>query len=371
MTFVTVVSGRARASSGWRGKLRRIELTHPMESFQILLALLAAGCALAIAAALFWPERGWLGRWRSRRRQMQLEDCLKYLHTAELESVPATLPGLSVARRISLSLAAEILLNLERLGFVERKASAIQLTPAGRRRALLVLRAHRLWERYLADETGYRELEWHKQAEKQEHRLTPPELEALAARLQNPTYDPHGDPIPTRAGETPPQLGMPLATAPLDTPLRIAHIEDEPEPTYAELLAVGLSPGMELQVVERSAAQMRIRVGQDEHILRPPVAANLLVEPQPGTGVQAAQARLSDLRVGQRGAVVDIAQGCRRIERRRLQDLGVLPGTVIEAEFASPSSDPVAYRIRGALIALRREQAAHILVDRLEDTRES
>jgi len=56
------------------------------------------------------------------------------------------------------------------------------------------------------------------------------------------------------------------------------------------------------------------------------------------------------------------------MERRRLQDLGVLPGTVIEAEFASPGGDPVAYRIRGATIALRKEQAAHILVDSLEES---
>jgi len=342
-----------------------------MEFFQMLLTLLAVGCILATVAALFWPERGLLARLRGRRQQMQLEDSLKYLHSAELESVPATLPGLSAARRISLPLASEILLKLERLGFVERKATAIQLTPAGRRRAVLVLRAHRLWERYLADETGYPELEWHKQAERQEHRLTAAELEALADRLQNPTHDPHGDPIPTRAGETPPQSGMPLATAPLDTSLRIVHIEDEPEPIYAELLAAGLYPGMELRMVERSATQLRIRVGQEDHVLASPAAANLLVQPHAESAARTPRARLSDLRVGERGEVVGIAPGCRRMERRRLQDLGVLPGTMIQAEFASPSSDPVAYRIRGALIALRREQAAHILVDRPEDTRES
>ncbi len=91
-----------------------------------------------------------------------------------------------------------------------------------------------------------------------------------------------------------------------------------------------------------------------------------LVQPRPRTEAAGPRARLSDLRVGERGAVVGIAPGCRQMERRRLQDLGVLPGTVIEAEFASPSLDPVAYRIRGALIALRREQAAHILIDREE-----
>jgi len=51
-------------------------------------------------------------------------------------------------------------------------------------------------------------------------------------------------------------------------------------------------------------------------------------------------------------------------QRRRLLDLGVVPGTVIRAELRSLSGDPVAYRIRGAMIALRRAQADGILIRR-------
>jgi DtxR family Mn-dependent transcriptional regulator len=50
------------------------------------------------------------------------------------------------------------------------------------------------------------------------------------------------------------------------------------------------------------------------------------------------------------------------VDRRRLLDLGVVPGTLVRAELASLSGDPVAYRIRGAMIALRREQADLIYV---------
>jgi ferrous iron transport protein A len=46
-------------------------------------------------------------------------------------------------------------------------------------------------------------------------------------------------------------------------------------------------------------------------------------------------------------------------------DLGVLPGTVIHAEFASPAGDPIAFRVRGALIALRQEQSKFIHVEKL------
>ena len=46
--------------------------------------------------------------------------------------------------------------------------------------------------------------------------------------------------------------------------------------------------------------------------------------------------------------------------RRRLMDLGILPGTQLAVDLKSPLGDPTAYRIRGAVIALRREQAKQI-----------
>ena len=62
--------------------------------------------------------------------------------------------------------------------------------------------------------------------------------------------------------------------------------------------------------------------------------------------------------------VVDISQACQGPERRRLLDLGVVPGTVVTAEMQAFSGDPTAYRIRGAMIALRQEQADSIQVER-------
>ncbi|MCC6905251.1 MAG: ferrous iron transport protein A [Anaerolineae bacterium] len=50
-------------------------------------------------------------------------------------------------------------------------------------------------------------------------------------------------------------------------------------------------------------------------------------------------------------------------ERRRMMDLGILPGTILFAEMASPLGDPTAYLVRGALIALRREQARQIEIE--------
>ncbi len=69
---------------------------------------------------------------------------------------------------------------------------------------------------------------------------------------------------------------------------------------------------------------------------------------------------LADLKPGQAGNVTELhSQGP---ERRRMMDLGIVPGTVITAEMSSPLGDPVAYRVRGALVALRREQADLVLI---------
>ncbi|HHV63032.1 MAG TPA: ferrous iron transport protein A [Firmicutes bacterium] len=70
--------------------------------------------------------------------------------------------------------------------------------------------------------------------------------------------------------------------------------------------------------------------------------------------------RLCDLPVGGVGIVDEILVG--GAVRRRLLDLGLVPGTRVQAVRHSPIGDPVAFRIRGAIIALRREESARILV---------
>ncbi|MBX3064936.1 MAG: FeoA family protein [Anaerolineae bacterium] len=69
---------------------------------------------------------------------------------------------------------------------------------------------------------------------------------------------------------------------------------------------------------------------------------------------------LDSLKAGETGIVTALAiQGA---ERHRLLDLGVLVGTHITVEMISPLGDPIAYGVRGTLIALRRSQARQIQV---------
>ena len=71
---------------------------------------------------------------------------------------------------------------------------------------------------------------------------------------------------------------------------------------------------------------------------------------------------LSCLHEGKRARVLSILES--GAMRRRLQDIGLIEGTIVECVQKSPAGDPVAYGIRGAIVALRAEQAAAIIVQR-------
>ncbi|MCH7563642.1 MAG: ferrous iron transport protein A [Gemmatimonadetes bacterium] len=71
---------------------------------------------------------------------------------------------------------------------------------------------------------------------------------------------------------------------------------------------------------------------------------------------------LADIAVGETVRVTGLSPACQGPQRRRLLDLGLVRGGTVTPELVSTSKDPVAYRIRGALIALRREQASWVFV---------
>jgi DtxR family Mn-dependent transcriptional regulator len=297
------------------------------------------------------------------RGQVRLDDALKRLQHGEMSGQAPSLESLAGALGCGVDQAARLLAELQSQGLVLLSGGMIQLTGPGRERALHLVRAHRLWERFLADRTGFDELEWHELAERREHELSQAQADRLSASLGHPTHDPHGDPIPSAEGEWAPQPGILLPAARPGQRLQVVHIEDEPEGLFAELLALGLHPGAELRLLRAAPEWLRLEIAGETRRLSALAAGNVTVlELPPAEGL--AGTRLSALPVGQSARVIALLPACHGADRRRLQDLGLLPGTQVRAEFASPAGDPVAYRIRGALIALRKEQADLIQVER-------
>ena len=146
-------------------------------------------------------------------------------------------------------------------------------------------------------------------------------------------------------------------------------IEDEPEAVYAQIVAEGLHPGLTVRVIKNTPQRVVFWADGDEHLLAPLLAANIsvlpLAEDQPLPEEVCGGVPLNTLKPGQSGQVVTLSPRLRGPERRRMMDLGILPGTTIKAEFISAGGDPVAYNIRGALIALRKEQAELICINPL------
>jgi DtxR family Mn-dependent transcriptional regulator len=308
--------------------------------------------------------------WRLRRafrasERVLTEDALKHIFDCEYKGRVGNLQSLSGVLAISGNRAAEILQQLEARELIRPEEGGYRLTSDGRSYALRVVRIHRLWERHLSDETGYDPAVWHQQAELHEHTTSTEEAEAMAARMGHPRYDPHGDPIPTSGGDILPPQGRPLTELEPDTLGEIVHVEDEPEAIYAQLVAEGLHPGMRVRLLEASPERIRFEAESEEHVLAPVLAANLsvvtLTQDEEMTGPFE---KLSVLQPGESARVVSISSFLRPQERRRMLDLGLIPGTEVRAEIRSPAGDPTGYRIRGAVIALRREQADQVQVER-------
>lgn len=298
-----------------------------------------------------------------------IEDALKHIHNFELSGDRPTVESIAGALQLSTKEAADLVASIEANELAKREGNVLQLTADGRQSALHILRAHRLWEHYLADATGYAEDEWHSKADEFEHLLTASDVDALSAQLGDPIYDPHGDPIPSSSGEIVVSEETPLTSASLDSALRITHIEDEPATIYAQLVAEGLHPGMVVHIAEITPQRVRFWSNGNEHLLAPIVAANIHVVPVPELRPVERIPRelLTSLPPGGKGEVIGISPACRGLERRRLLDLGILPGTIIQKEFSNPNGDPSAFRIRDALIALRVEQSNLIQIRSLED----
>lgn len=333
-----------------------------------LIAILIAFGLAVIAWLVFRPQEGLLPRWRKARQvtnRVLLEDALKHLQRCERHGDKPSLQSIAGALDISVNQAAKVAGELQHLDLIILENGDFRLTPAGREYALRIIRAHRLWEEYLAEHTGFNEAEWHDQAEQYEHLLSAEQAQELAQQLGNPVYDPHGDPIPGPGGQFKHHAGQPLISMDLETPLRIIHIEDEPEEIYAQLVAEDITPGMFARLVENSPHRVRFWIGDEEHILAPIVAANISVVAVPEQQVDQGQLGipLNDLYPGQSSQVVALSPRLRGADRRRMMDLGILPGTTIEVEMTSPGGDPTAYKVRGALIALRKEQARLIRVE--------
>ena len=232
-------------------------------------------------AFLFSPDQGVVVRWARRiqnRKREEFEDAVKATWAITQIGKPVTTQRMAKQMGVSSRRARKVLNQLDKEDMVKMSGGVARLTDNGIRRALELIRSHRLWERYLVD-SGV--LDWdevHEEANRLEH--GPVELaDGLAERLGFPETDPHGAPIPGRGGELPTRVECLLTSVEPGKVATVTRIEDEPRAVVAQLKVLGLKPGVSLKVVSRENGAMQISVDPEKriHLLAKEIADNVWI----------------------------------------------------------------------------------------------
>ena len=319
---------------------------------------------------IFFPKKGLY--WNSRKsirnqEKIIIEDILKLIFNYEYKDLVCDINEIHSnipfnEKNVNQKLEQAINLNL-----IFNDRGMYKLTNEGRKYAVKIVRFHRLWERYLADETGIDSLNWHKTADKFEHFISESEANDLAGKIGNPVFDPHGDPIPTIDGAIPEFQGSTLNIFKKGDFLEVTHIEDEPDAIYKEVISFGFYPGMHLEIQDVSQKVIRVYGAGKSMKISNKIASNITAKLIEKIDFKANKLRLSNLKIGQSAIIESISPSTRGLERRRLMDLGIVPGTEIIPLMKSPGGDPIAYNILDAGIALRKKQADNIFITSKEN----
>lgn len=211
------------------------------------------------------------------------DDYLKtiYSHT-EWQPEPITPSQLAARLGLAPSSVTEMVKKLAAAGLVDhRPYSAISLTADGERRALAMLRRHRLIETWLVRVHGYGWDEVDEEAEVLEHAISDRLLDAIDAQLGHPDRDPHGDLIPSATGALTRPDAVRLDAAPLGFAGRVVRISDRDPDTLRVLDRLGIALDAALRVADEQSAAAGVAIVRAQGgpvVISPSVAASVWLE---------------------------------------------------------------------------------------------
>jgi Fe2+ transport system protein FeoA/Mn-dependent DtxR family transcriptional regulator len=292
-------------------------------------------------------------------RSVEAEDALKAAYGLQERS--GAWDGGELAHEMGFprAMAGDIVGALVAFGWAEEETlgNKARLTEVGEARAHELIRAHRLWEHYLVKREGMPLEAVHAEAHRREHETSLEEVERLDEELGHPAWDPHGHVIPAPGSPMPSLLARSLLEEGVPgSRLRIACLDDEPAALLAQLVALGLEPGVDVEVLEHEPAVLRVRLNGEVIPLASAAARHVSVVPTPVLPVP-----MGELQVGSQARVVEIAGSGKH--QRRMLDMGFVPGAEVTTVRKAPLGDPIEYRIKGTAVALRSKDANTVLVE--------
>lgn len=198
------------------------------------------------------------------------------------DSSPST-TDLAAQLGVTPSTVSATLKKLARDGFIDYEPyGSITLTPAGRAVAVPIVRRHRLLETYLVAQLGLSWDQVHEEADRLEHAVSDLVLDRIDAVLGHPTHDPHGDPIPDKAGNVAATASSPLRDAQPGQRLVVVRVSDRSSEILRYLDQLGIEVGTVLEIIDASPAARAIQVRLGEATTQLSFAAAAAVRVQPG-----------------------------------------------------------------------------------------
>src|SRR5437588_7073027 len=204
-------------------------------------------------------------------RSSAIEDYAKAIYAIQArDEQPVSTTAIAERLGVAAASASRRVKRLGELGLVShRRYHGVLLSDAGRRVALEVIRHHRLLELYLVESLGVPWDRVHEEAEVLEHVLSEDLEELIAAKLGNPTHDPHGDPIPTRELEIEEGMTRSLQSLSVGDRGRFTRISDSDPEMLRFLAERGIAPGDTLEVIDKQPfnGPLFVRFGGDVQVL--------------------------------------------------------------------------------------------------------
>ncbi|MGN6868780.1 MAG: metal-dependent transcriptional regulator [Solirubrobacteraceae bacterium] len=215
-------------------------------------------------------------------RSPAVQDYAKAIYALELRDGEAVSTN-ALADRLGVTAASAsgMVKRLDELGLVEHQPyRGVSLTKDGRRVALEVMRHHRLLELYLVETLGVPWDRVHQEAEVLEHVLSEELEELIAAKLGDPTHDPHGDPIPTRDLRIEEGTTQSLQTLEVGARGTFARVSDSDPEMLRFLAEHGIAPGDPLEVIDKQPfdGPLFVRFGEHVQVLGGTLARAMRVE---------------------------------------------------------------------------------------------
>lgn len=160
------------------------------------------------------------------------------------------------------------------------KYKGFKLTENGKKVALSVVRKHRLWEYFLVEKLGFEWDKVHDIAEELEHVSSNELIERLQQFLGNPSFDPHGDPIPDSNGKIPKINQLNISVLALNKTALVSSVSNQSPQMLEMLKHYAIAIGTSIKVIKRFEfdGSMEIKVSkQSACIISELIAKNIFV----------------------------------------------------------------------------------------------